>query len=77
MSMEGKDLDPVPPRTAGAGRHDFRCSICGRFLHPESSFARYDFTPDTNFTYERVEFYHTYCDAKTGPRSTFRMDFAP
>jgi rubredoxin len=63
--------------SAGASRHEFRCSICGRFLDPGSPSTASGFTPDTHFTYERTEWFHASCEARTGKRSSFKMDFAP
>lgn len=41
-----------------------KCRYCGRFLSPGLAVA--DFTPDTIYTYERIDFYHRDCWDKLG-----------
>lgn len=76
-----KDLSPSSgtPKGGGAPRVP-RCTACGKFLGYrdfDRALVSFDFTPDTHFTAEKMEYAHKACEAKTGPRSTFKMDFAP
>jgi len=44
-------------------KHDFRCSVCGKFIGyneiPDN--VHTDFTPDTEYTTEEILFTHKHC----------------
>ncbi len=48
-------------------RNGFRCEICGKFVSYKdinNDKVRVDFTPDTQFTDEKYEFFHNKCETK-------------
>jgi hypothetical protein len=78
-----RELDPETEQdrdgsseAAGAARLVERCGICGRFLSPGAAGTMSHFTPDSAYTYERMEWVHKDCEIKGISRSTFKMDFA-